>query len=217
MKITKFVHACLLVETPDRVALFDPGVMSEAALDVGALTRLDDIFITHVHGDHCSSKLLKKLLAKFPTVHITSTQEVVDSLAKEGIKATTSLPATAVLFDSPHEAVEPMFPSPQQIGVHYLNQFSHPGDGHSFTETMSILALPVTGPWGSTVNAVKLGLKLKPQHIVPIHDWHYRDEARTGMYDNLERIFGEAGITFHKLETGKPVEVKVEGGLINPS
>ena len=64
MKITKFVHSCLLVEMPapiSRTALFDPGVWS--TVDVNKLEYLDDIIITHEHGDHFDPELVKKLNA----------------------------------------------------------------------------------------------------------------------------------------------------------
>src|SRR5487761_1599521 len=92
MKITKFVHSCLLVETPERTALFDPGMMSEAALDIDRLTRLDDIFITHEHGDHISVPLVKTLVDKFPNVRITTTSAVVSSLRGEGVSAADTPP-----------------------------------------------------------------------------------------------------------------------------
>ncbi|HVX24413.1 MAG TPA: MBL fold metallo-hydrolase [Candidatus Saccharimonadales bacterium] len=207
MKITKYVHSCLLVETPDRVALFDPGMMSEPALDAAQLDRLDEIFITHGHGDHCYPPLIKQLIAKFPIVHITAPNDVVELLNKEGIKATPTPPTGVTLFDSPHEAVEPLFPTPEELGYHYLETLSHPGDSHSFHETKAILALPVQAPWGSTVDAVNLALELKPTHVLPIHDWHWRDEAREQLYQGLERAFAEQGIIFHKLQTGVPVDI----------
>lgn len=207
MKITKFVHACLLVETSERVALFDPGSMSVDALDIGQLKRLDDIFITHEHGDHFDIDLIKKLVEKFPEVRITSTPDVVAQLANESIEASDQPPAGVSFFDSPHESTEPLFPHPQEIGIHYLDTLSDPGDSHSFTETKQILALPVQAPWGSTIKAVNLALGLKPRHILPIHDWHWSDAARQQMYNRMEGVFGDHGITFHKLETGVPVEI----------
>src|SRR5437868_6720140 len=120
MKITKFVHSCLLVETPDRVALFDPGTMSSPNININNLSRLDDIFITHVHADHQDANFIKQLIAKFPTVRITTTNEVVKQLATEGVKATTTPPAGVEFFDSPHENVKPVFPQPEEIGIHYL-------------------------------------------------------------------------------------------------
>jgi L-ascorbate metabolism protein UlaG (beta-lactamase superfamily) len=209
MKVTKFVHACLLVETPERVALFDPGVMSVDALNIDQISRLDDIFITHIHADHVDTQLVQKLVDKFPDVRITSTPDVVTQLKELGITASDKAPDGVSFFDSPHESVKPLFGQPQEIGVHYLDIVSHPGDSHSFHETKAILALPVAAPWGSSIRALNIALELKPKHVLPIHDWHWRDEAREQMYDMFERILGEQGITFHKLQTGVPVDIDI--------
>jgi L-ascorbate metabolism protein UlaG (beta-lactamase superfamily) len=212
MKITKFVHSCLLVEMPapvNRTALFDPGTMSEGALNLDSLQFLDDIIITHQHPDHMSIPLIQKLVAKFPSVRITAPPDAVEALKEQGITATAQPSDGIVFFDAPHEKTYPMFPTPDEIGVHYLDKLSDPGDSHTFTETKAILALPVQAPWGSTVDAVNLALKLKPKYIVPIHDWHWSDAARTSMYDRLEEIFKEQGITFFKMETGVPVVIEI--------
>lgn len=208
LKVTKFVHACLLVETPGRVALFDPGTLSTPNINIDNLARLDDIFITHEHADHKDIPFIKRLVAKFPSVRITTTAEVAKQLADEGIKA-ASVPSNGIaFFDSPHESVKPLFASPEEVGIHYLDVLSHPGDSHSFRETKAILALPVAAPWGSTIKALNLALEFKPKHVLPIHDWHWRDEAREQTYNMFERILNEQGITFHKLETGQPIEIK---------
>lgn len=212
MKITKFEQSCLLVEMPapqNRTALFDPGMMSETALDIDKLEYLDDIIITHGHGDHLSLKLIKQLCAKFPTVRITAPSEVVDLLEKEDITATSDAGDGIVFFDSPHESVAPLYPQPEEIGVHYLDLLSHPGDSHSFGETKSILALPVTAPWGSLIAAVNLALVLKPKYILPIHDWHWKDLAREQAYAGLVETFSKNGITFLPLQTGVPVVLDV--------
>jgi len=207
MKITKFVHACLLVETPQRVALFDPGVMSAGALNVDQISRLDDIFITHIHADHVDTELVKKLVAKFPDVRITSTPEVVAQLKEAGITASDQAPEGVSFFDSPHESVKPLFPQPEEIGIHYLDSLSDPGDSHSFHETKAILALPVAAPWGSTIKALNIALELKPKHVLPIHDWHWSDAAREQMYGMFESQLQSQGITFHKLKTGEPIDI----------
>lgn len=205
MKITKLVHSCLLVEMPapvNRTVLFDPGMMS--TVNVDSLQYLDDILITHEHGDHKDIELIKKLAAKFPDVRITSTDEVVKQLEAEGIKASAQPPEGVVFFDSPHEGVEPLFNPPEEVGFHYLGKLSHPGDSHHFKETKEILALPVQAPWGAPLMAVKLALELKPKYVIPIHDWHWRDEAREQMYDRFAQVFSDAGITFIKAVNGEP-------------
>lgn len=208
MRVTKFVHSCLLVETPERVALFDPGVYSAETLNIDTIPRLDDILITHIHADHFDQDTIKRLVLKFPQVRITTNSEVKAALAAAGITASDQEPSGIKFFKSPHESMAPLIPAPpEQRGIHFLDSFTHPGDSHSFKETKTVLALPVTAPWGSSAEAIRLALALKPKHVLPIHDWHWRDEARQVMYDRFERVFSENNITFYKLETGQPVEI----------
>jgi L-ascorbate metabolism protein UlaG (beta-lactamase superfamily) len=212
MKITKFVHSCLLVEMPapiNRTALFDPGEMS--TVDVDRLEYLDDIFITHIHGDHYDPERIKRLVAKFPNVRVTATAEIVADLAKHGITAHGDAPGGVTFFESPHEKIRPYFDSepPQEIGVHYLDLLSHPGDSHSFTETKAVLALPVQAPWGSARAAAELAIKLKPKYVIPIHDWHWHDAARIGAYDKFEAALAKEGITFIKAINGEPFVLDV--------
>ena len=212
MKITKLVHSCLLVEDADatgRVALFDPGVMS--TVDVDSLTRLDDIFITHGHGDHMDVDLIARLFQKFPDVRITTTPENVAVLERQGITTSTALPVGVSLFDSPHEVIRPLIDSdtPQEIGVHYLGLLSHPGDSHSFSETKAVLALPVQAPWGSAVDATALAIKLRPQYVIPIHDWHWSEAARAGIYQFMEKALAKEGIRFISSVNGEPFELEV--------
>lgn len=207
LRITKYVHSCLLVETADRVALFDPGTMSTPSLDLDALSHLDDVFITHIHADHFDEEFIIRLAAKFSGLRVTAPAEVVKVLAQAGVTASDQAPSGVAFFDSPHEPVEPLALQPDELGYHYLDKLSHPGDSHSFNETAPILALPITGPWGATVNAVKLAMRLKPRHVIPIHDWHWSDAAKAASYPNYARILEGQGIIFHIPEAGQPIEI----------
>lgn len=206
MKITKFVHSCLLVEMPEpvnRTVLFDPGIFS--SIDPDKLEFLDDIVITHEHPDHCNIELIRTLVDKFPGVRIKTPSTLVPKL--EGVSVTTDAVEGIELFDAKHEGHGPFLKPPENIGVHYLGKLTFPGDSHSFMETKEILALPVAAPWGSTDRAVQLALQLKPKHILPIHDWHWRDEVRLDMYERLEQLFREYNITFHKLTDGESLVI----------
>ncbi len=214
MKVTKFVHSCLLVEIPDpvnRTVLFDPGVMSAEVLPVDAIDRLDNIVITHGHPDHFSMPLVQELVAKHPSVHVTAPKEVVKLLEDQNIKAFDQPSEGIELFESPHAEVRPYLDAdpPEQIGVNFMNRLTHPGDSHKFLATQAVLALPVQAPWGSTVNALRLAIALQPRYVLPIHDWHWREEARTAMYAEFAKALAPHGITFVPLETGRPVELDV--------
>lgn len=208
MKITKLGHSCLLVEMPEplnRTLLIDPGVFSE--VDVDSLEFVDDIVITHEHPDHVDKELLKRLVAKFPKARVKAPATLAPKL--EGISVTTDAVEGIEFFAAPHEGHPPFLTPPENIGVHYLGKLSHPGDSHSFTETKEILALPITAPWGSVDRAVQLALQLKPKHILPIHDWHWKDEAREEMYNWIERVFADNGIKFYKLKNGEPIVIDI--------
>jgi L-ascorbate metabolism protein UlaG (beta-lactamase superfamily) len=210
MKITKLGHSCLLVEMPDRTALFDPGVWSEVDLD--SLKWLDDIFITHKHNDHMDIAVIQALQSKFPDVRIVAPEDALDDLKQGGVQDVRSdAPEGVRFFEAPHEALRPLsdVDPPQQKALHYLDTLTDPGDSHSFSETMPILALPVQAPWGSTVGATQVALDLKPKYVLPIHDWHWNDEARQWAYQMLEARLKQAGITFIPLEYGKPVVLDV--------
>lgn len=206
------MHSCLLVETDDRVGLFDPGSFSwqSGLVKVEALERVDRIIITHEHADHYDPDFLRAVLARFEQAHIVCNDSVRRKIEADGISGLFRGQETQCTkpFEAPHEtlpvlSVEP----PANTGFHFQNLLSHPGDSHRFTETKKVLALPVTAPWGSTTDAVRLALELKPEYVIPIHDWHYRDEARAGMYDMLERAFAESSIKFLKPQDGVAIEI----------
>jgi hypothetical protein len=59
------------------------------------------------------------------------------------------------------------------------------------------------------IHAMNLAIQLKPRYVVPVHDWHWSDEARQWLYDSFEQVLTPAGITFLKMETGVPAEVTI--------
>jgi L-ascorbate metabolism protein UlaG (beta-lactamase superfamily) len=209
MRITKYVHSCLLVETPKRVGIIDPGNYSwqSKLLDIDRLERLDDIVITHEHADHFHLPFVMALLAEFPSAAVTTNQSVASMLRQEGVDAAVTGNEAVELFAADHETTEPLAPPPLNVGVHYLGELTHPGDCHHFAATKDVLALPVTAPWGTVPRALELGRDLKPRYVIPIHDWHWNDAARAAMYPRFEQFFGGHGITFVKAEDGEPIEV----------
>lgn len=201
MKITKFIHSCLLIEESGKKVLIDPGNYSQEVLDISKIGYLSYLLITHEHQDHMYLPLIKEILKKFPDVKVISNQSVAGILGAEGISVSTQGDGLIQIEEVPHEKVFGNIP-PQNTLFRIAGKLTHPGDSYSFTSTTEVLALPVTAPWGSTTDAALLAEKLKPKVIVPIHDWHWNEKARQNMYKRLEDYFGSFGIKFMGLQTG---------------
>lgn len=214
MQITKYVHSCVLVETEERVGLFDPGSYSwdSGIFRIEAIERIDRIVITHEHSDHCHPPFIQAVLERFPQAHIVCNESVQRVLEGAGISATFRGDQTACTrpFEAPHEklpmlSVEP----PKNTGFHFVGLFTHPGDSHHFSETKTVLALPVTAPWGSTTAAVELAVRLKPKYVLPIHDWHYKDAARLRLHESIETELTNYGISMLRPTDGSAISLDI--------
>ncbi len=210
MKLTKLGHSCVLVETPDRVGLFDPGVWADRQL-IDSVESVDRIAYTHEHPDHFDLDILKSLLNKNPQAHVVCNDSIASLIREAGISATIR-PSTmcTVAFESTHDANLPMLgvEAPPQTGFHFKGMFTHPGDSHDFNETMDVLAMPFVAPWGIPRAAIKKVLELKPKYVLPIHDWLYTDEAKDWLQNTFKKQLEDAGIELLPNENGKVIDLK---------
>ena len=208
MKITKYFHSCLFIEEQDTTILIDPGQYTYEAkvFPLATIENLDAIFITHEHFDHCSIPFLKELVAKFPTVQLVTNEDLVTKLQAEGLQATAELPDYATAEIIPHEDIVIAVP-PENVQFTFFNKLTHPGDSHHIRNTATILALPIQAPWGSFVDALKLAEALSPKYIIPIHDWHWKDEVRKTMSQRAAEYLAQSDITMKILGTGEMVEI----------
>lgn len=208
MKITKYVHSCLYVEADGITMLIDPGEYSvkEKAISIDTFSHLDYLLITHEHADHFSLPFVKEMVAKFQNLTIITNSSVQKMLQKENIISQTEGNDLIQVAAAPHEKIFGGIP-PENIVVTLFNRLTDPGDSLHFDKTAEILALPIIAPWGSVTDSVEKAIALKPKIIIPIHDWHWNEEARKSMYARLVDYFKQFDIEFKGIETGKTLEV----------
>lgn len=213
VRLTKYVHACLLLETEDRSVLLDPGQMGfESGLfDISRLARLDAIAITHEHFDHFHLPFVQALVQKFPGVKIVSTPDVVRQLSEVSITASNEADDLIEILPWSHESMEPLSGgnTAQNIGVHIASLLTHPGDSYQADHSKDIFAMPLAGPWGAAIEGVRLAEKLQPKAVVPIHDWMWNEEWRQSMYDRCEAFFQSRGINFIRPTDGQAIELNL--------
>ena len=212
MKITKFVHSCVLVEHDSKAVLFDPGIFSwnSGMVEISSLPKLDAVVVSHKHPDHCAEPFVRELAMTFPDAEWFAPSDVHDDLKGWGVARVSNQSRDDFeISEGNHAPVEPFSNQVMNLVTHWANVITQPGDSHDFNESKEVLLLPVQAPWGTTIRAVNLALELKPKFVLPIHDWMWRDEWREMSYDRFESAFANSGITFLRPIDGQPIEVNL--------
>ncbi len=214
MKITKYTHACVLVDDGENVVLFDPGEFAyeSGLLNISDLEKLDFVCITHEHFDHFYEPLIKEIISTFPEVVFYTNISLAEKLSLLGaINIKTESDEVVELRPLEHQSMAPLAPLPMcnNVEIHYKKLISHPGDSHQMQKTYDILFVPLAGPWGSAIDGIRMADRLKPKLIVPIHDWMWNEDWRSSMYDRIEGYFSKQRIQVLKPVNGQQMEISI--------
>jgi L-ascorbate metabolism protein UlaG (beta-lactamase superfamily) len=208
MKITKYIHSCLVVEKGSDRIMFDPGRFSfvEKLVKPSLFQNIRAILLTHFHPDHLDEESLKQIVKNNPNAVILGNTEIVAKLAENGIVAEVFESGQIVVssfvleaFDAPHE---PLLADELPRNTAYLvdGNILHPGDSLSKNlfglKNTSILALPMMAPWTTELQVYDFARQMSPQYIVPIHDGFVKDFFLEMRYHNFQKYFAQIDIQF---------------------
>lgn len=217
MKITKYIHSCLLFEKNDHQLLFDPGTFSfvEGLVKPETFRQVSYIIITHNHPDHLDVNALKQIVA-LSGAEVWSTQEVADKLRPESIPVRLVSEGLFKLGNFDLRAIR--VPHEPILADHLPEMFAFLIDGRvlnpadSFTPALldykgvELLILPVTAPFLTELVAANFAGKMQPKHILPVHDGYVKPFFLTQRYENYGLYFEKLGMQFHKLvEPGREI------------
>lgn len=207
MKVTKYEHACLVIEDNGETLIIDPGNYTRA---IEGVSNVQAIVITHKHDDHCFEEQVDRILAANPNATVYGTQEVCERLAPrktfavhhgDFIKTDTF---TLEFFGDMHAEIHRSIPLIQNCGVMVNGRLYYPGD--SFTRPdvkVEILACPSSAPWAKVSEIMDFVEDVKPAKSFPTHNIHL-SETGHGMYNGRIKAGTEAnGGEFFFIQPGE--------------
>jgi L-ascorbate metabolism protein UlaG (beta-lactamase superfamily) len=210
MKISKYLHSCLVFELDDYKLLFDPGKFSFAEGDVTTQMFADvkAIVITHIHPDHYDLEILRSILDLSGAIVITNSQ-VGRELDKAGIVYTMFEEGTQnfgpfILKAIPvtHELIMDN-PLPQMTGFIINDKVLHPVDSMEDKlleyKGIELLLMVTMAPFANEVRISGFADKLQPKQILPVHDGYAKEFFIKQRYGAYAKHFDKLGIKFHEI------------------
>ena len=211
MRITKFQHACFVLEQDGQTLVVDPG---EWTKDFVVPENVVAIVVTHVHQDHMESSLIGSIVEKNPDATIVGHSDVVSKLGGYHTKLVNA-GETANLgnfnmefYGGEHATIAPDRPVISNLGVLINENVYYGGDSFSApNKQVQNLALPVSAPWMKYSEAVEFLQNVKPVRAFPTHDAILSDVGKE-LADNMMAFAAEKiGARYERLPFGETVEL----------
>lgn len=196
MKITKFGHCCLLIETNGVRILTDPGNYNETPM----ATEIDAVLISHEHQDHLHTESLEIILAKNPEAKVITHASVGKILTAAEIPYTLISDGEAIVVKgvriesrgSEHACIHHDLPKVQNTGFLIDEVLFYPGDSfHHPEKSVTVLALPVAGPWMRLEETIEYAKVVKPKVVFPVHDGMLRQGIQLGPTRRIPKMLLE--------------------------
>lgn len=213
MKLTKFLHACFVVEKDDTVLIVDPGAYTH---DFIIPKHVSGIVITHDHPDHLDTKLIESILLAHPKATIIGHESIT---ARYSNFSTLSVqPGETYIhgffelqfFGGTHAPIAEGIATPPNLGVLIDKTLYYPGD--SFTVPagpdikVKMLALPISAPWLDFSRTREFLQAVHPTLAFPTHDAILSEDGKQLAEKMVGGFAQSLGITYLRLN-GKKVDL----------
>ena len=219
MKITKYIHSCLLFEKTGFKILFDLGKFSfaEGLVTAEMFNDVQSVIITHNHPDHLDMENLKKII-ELSKATIYTNAEVSKELFANGLESIlveegemTIGPFSLKVLNVAHEHILDS-PLPDMQAYVIDSTILNPVDSFEQKlyayEGINLLILPIMAPFTTELKVAEFGDKIHPKHILPVHDGYAKDFFLKQRYENYAKHFKKRNIEFYAAgEAGFSVEI----------
>ncbi|HKR82057.1 MAG TPA: MBL fold metallo-hydrolase [Candidatus Saccharimonadales bacterium] len=211
MNITKYEHACLVVEEQGKKLIIDPGVFTTSLQDFSNVVA---VVVTHMHPDHLNPETLQKIVAANPDVQIFTTTEAAAQItnlpttAVTGDDSTQVAPFTLEFFGAQHAEIHPAIPRIQNVGVMVNDTFYYGGDSYTTPQRpVQVLAAPTSAPWLRAAELIDYLRMVKPAQAFATHNALLSDIGHNMMNDIVKNTCAETDGVFTFLQPGDTLQV----------
>lgn len=211
MKLTKYSHACLVLEKDGQSLVIDPGIWST---DFVVPENVVGVVVTHEHQDHCDAEKLQSIVEKNPEAVIYAHQAVVDKLDNLPTQSVESSKIVHVgdfeleFCGGEHAVIHGSWPRFANLGVMVDEVFYYPGD--SFTpppSQVAVLALPASAPWMKFSEAMDFLVSVKPERAFPTHDAILSETGQALADSMFGQVAEQTGTSYARIAAGDSIEI----------
>lgn len=174
MKLTKYEHACVVLEDQGQKLVIDPGSFTQSLTD---LTGVVALVITHEHMDHFNTEWIEKLQQENPDMLIFTPEGLDMEINAELTHAVTAGkehevgPFKLAFFGGTHAEIHHTIPRPNNIGIMVNDTVYYPGDSFEKPNKQpQVLLTPVSAPWLKMGEVIDFVDAVKPAICVPTHN-----------------------------------------------
>jgi glyoxylase-like metal-dependent hydrolase (beta-lactamase superfamily II) len=211
MKLTKYQHACFVLEKDGASLVVDPGAYSH---DFIIPHHVEAVVITHEHQDHFDEKHIKAILEAHPKATIVAPEGITgrytnySTLAAKPGETHTVGSFTVQFFGGVHATIADSIPVPANVGVFIDGRLYYPGDSFALPEGVAVkeLALPASAPWLKLSEPMAFLAQVHPQFAFPTHDAILSEEGKQLTDSMLGSVASGQHTTYKRLD-GSSIEL----------
>ena len=215
MQITKFEHACLLLEEGSDKIIVDPGFYTRP---MEQLTGVRAVVITHIHDDHCYEEQLDRIYANNPGVKIYGPAEVCSRLAASRPHFDLGVVChgdffvegefTLEFFGDLHAEIHRSIPLVQNCGVLINGKLYYPGDSYTQPDCeVELLACPASAPWLKIGDVMDFLAAVRPRRSFATHNALLSEVGHALNNSRIQLVTEQGGGFFEYLEPGQTTSV----------
>jgi L-ascorbate metabolism protein UlaG (beta-lactamase superfamily) len=211
MKLTKYEHACMIIEVTGERLIIDPGVFTMPLGDIGDVVA---VVITHEHADHWTPEQLERIIERNPAVTVFGPAGVVAAASDFAITETHDGdrveigPFSLQFFGKDHAVIHESIPMIDNVGVLVNDELYYAGDSYFVPPVpVKTLAAPAGAPWLKVGEAIDYVLAVAPRRAFPVHEMTLSVAGKGMVNQRLDWAAAQGSGSYSVLEPGESLDL----------